>query len=74
MANLQEVVGQNQGLVRELNERLAVILRTEPSVPTNSKSEPEEYLVPLADGLRAAVRIIDANNDGLRDLLRRTEL
>lgn len=72
---LERAVLENEKLMKELEDRLAPILRSESETPINKNPEPpREHLVPLADALRNVGDAAIRTNTAILSLLKRAEI
>ena len=76
--NLEGITAENEKMVAEIESRLRPVLREmppSPATPVNQAcSPPQEYLVPLANGLRSIYETAMRTQQALRSILERAEI
>lgn len=73
---LSKAVDEARSLASEISQRFATVLRANPETEKdpNGGKPPEEYLVPLAHGLRELRKSLSDANAVLRSVLSRAEI
>lgn len=75
--NLEAITAENAKMVEEIESRFRPVLREIPPCPVAAagvSGPPQEYLVPLANGLRGIYETAMRTQQALRSILERAEI